>query len=203
MTRITVLKGLIATVALGLVSQVHGELSVEEWQMLDTELDFAFVSEDAPYVENQEVFIDPVNVWYPSAVGDAETIQKLQDETIEALTAALVKAGYSVLETPKSDGLRLHVELIDLKLHPLPDGKNPWEDRFMFDVAPGHMTVVAELRDMKTDAVLLRIADKEKDLDTALEPWAQAQQQLSHWSEAIAGNMTPITEGNWLQVAKK
>ncbi len=201
MTRITVLKGFIAAIFMGWFAQANAELSVEQWQMLDTELDFAFVSEDAPYVENQEVFIDPVNVWYPSAVGDEQTIKKLQDQTVKALTTALSAAGYTVLDTPKSDGLRLHVELIDLKLHPLPNGKNPWEDRFMFDVAPGHMTVVAELKDMSTNAILLRIADKEKQHNSDLDPWAQAEKQLTQWSHAIAGNMTPITEGSWLQVA--
>ncbi|MEM7282328.1 MAG: hypothetical protein AAF438_11940 [Pseudomonadota bacterium] len=201
---IRVTKGIFATAILSLSALASADMPVEHWQMLETELDFVFVSERAPLVERQEIFIDPINVWYPTETGGGdELVEQLQHKSMDSLVQSLNQAGYVVLESPKPGALRLHVELIDLKLHSVPKSGNPWQDRFVFDVTPGHLTLVMELIDIDTNEVLMRAADQEKSLDTNLSPWQQAEDQLLKWSQLIAGNLTPITEGDLFRMAKK
>ena len=191
------LPNVFVTTSLWVLSQgIQAATPVENWLMLDTDLDFAFVSEQAPVVDYQKIVIDPINVWHP-ATDEGNNIAELKALFQGQVTKTLSDAGFEILEKPQPGALRLHVEVIDLKLNPPANGENPWQDRFLFQVSPGKLSFVAEVRDVDTDAVLLRLADHEKDADFSLPVWEQADQQVTVWSQHIANTLGPITQ-EWL-----
>ncbi|MEO1421166.1 MAG: hypothetical protein AAFU66_09470, partial [Pseudomonadota bacterium] len=68
-----------------------------------------------------------------------------------------------------------------------------WQRRFKFDVAPGRVTMVAELIDAKTGNAVVRMADMQDDADSGFA--VNLQSALTNWSTIVATAVaTPSSE---------
>ena len=172
------------------------------WQQINhPSIDFLFVRPAVDFTGYGSVIIDPVSIWYnnDSALTAQEVESNLDEIRLrfhDAFEQALENSGYEVAVVPGHDALRLHVEIIDLRVNRATDNANLWRDRFLFRVLPGRITLVAELADSTTGEVLLRVADLEdsdgnrfttnimtawEDVDAAFDMWsAMISQTISH-----------------------
>ncbi len=168
-----------------------------KWQQINhPSLDFLFVRPAADSTGYRSVIIDPLSIWYSN--DSALTAQEVESNLAElrlrfhgAFEQALKNSGYEVVDVPGHDVLRLHVEIIDLGVDRATANANPWRDRFLFRVLPGHITLVAELADSTTGEVLLRMADLDDsvggrfttDIVTA---WDNVDIAFNMWSAMIS-----------------
>ncbi len=172
------------------------------WQRINhPSLDYLFVRPAADSTRYRGILIDPLSIWYSN--DSALTAQEMESTLDElrlrfrgAFEQALENSGYEIVDVPDHDALRLHVEIIDLRVNGTTANANPWRDRFLFRVMPGHITIVAELADSTTGEVLLRMADLDdsvadrfatdimtvwKNVDIAFDMWsAMIGQTISH-----------------------
>ncbi len=153
-----------ATSAEMLSSESHVPQGTRWQQINHPSLDFLLIRPAADFTGYRSVIIDPLSIWYSN--DSALTVQELE-ANLDGLRLrfhgefeqALEKSGYEVVDVPAHDALRLHVEIIDLRINRPTANAHPWRDRFLFRVLPGHITLVAELADSTTGEVLLRMAD--------------------------------------------
>ncbi len=172
------------------------------WQQINhPSLDFLFVRPGVDSTGYRGIIIDPVSIWYSNdsrltAQEVESNLAKLRLRFHGAFEQALENSGYEIVDVPEHDALRLHVEIIDLRVNGTTGNANPWRDRFLFRVMPGHITLVAELADSTTGEVLLRMAGLDDSLgdpfttdimtawenvDTAFDLWsAMIFQTISH-----------------------
>ncbi len=180
-----------------MVSSESQEPQRTRWQQINhPSLDFLYVRPAVDFTGYHNVIIDPVSIWYSK--DSALTAQEVESNLAElrlrfhgAFEQALENSGYEVVNVPGHDTLRLHVEIIDLRVNRATANANPWRDRFLFRVLPGYITLVAELADSTTGEVLLRMADLDDsvgdrfttDITTA---WENADVAFDMWSEMIS-----------------
>ena len=166
------------------------------WQQINhPSLDFLFVKPVVDSTRYHSVIIDPLSIWYSN--DSALTVQELESNLDElrlrfrgAFEQALENSGYEVVDMPRHDALRLHVEIIDLRVNRVTGNANPWRDRFLFRVLPGHITLVAELSDSTTGEVLLRMADLDDSVGDrfttdVMTAWENVDVAFDMWSATI------------------
>ena len=112
-------------------------------------------------------------------------------------TSVSTPRSLNVVSEPTENALGVHVELIDLKAAPVTAELLDWAKGYRFKVQPGRVTLVAELRDVATGQVLIRMADLEDDASTATE--SQIDAALEQWGDVIAASI--ITHVNGAQLA--
>ncbi len=169
-----------------------------DWQAVDNQqLDYAFINEGAQPGMYNKVLIDPLTVWY--AVDERQdagvwesNVDLLRDRFRAAVQEELDAREIELADEPGPGVLRLHVELVDLKINIDKAYRNPWADRFVFQTMPGRMTVIAELQDAKTDQVLFRLADLESEPVNQAAVWDEVDAALSSWSHTLAQVVTDI-----------
>jgi len=167
------------------------------WQQINhPSLDFLYVRPAVDFTGYHNVIIDPVSIWYSN--DSALTAQEMESNLDElrlrfhgAFEQALEKSGYEIVDVPDHDALRLHVEIIDLRVNPTTANANPWRDRFQFRVLPGHITLVAELADSTTGEVLLRMADLDDSVSDPfttdiMTAWESVDIAFNMWSAMIS-----------------
>jgi len=167
------------------------------WQQINhPSLDFLFVRPAVDFTGYRSVIIDPLSIWYSN--DSALTAQEVEPNVDElrlrfhgAFEQALENSGYEVVDVPAHDALRLHVEIIDLGVNRAAANANPWRDRFLFRVLPGHITLVAELADSTTGEVLLRIADLDDSIGDRfttdiMTAWENVDVAFDMWSAMIS-----------------
>ncbi|MEL6369021.1 MAG: hypothetical protein AAFQ16_13790, partial [Pseudomonadota bacterium] len=74
-----------------------------------------------------------------------------------------------------------------------------WQRRFKFNVAPGRVTMVAELIDAQTGNAIVRMADMQDDADSGFA--VDLQSALTHWSTIVATAVA--TPGGAMQMASR
>ena len=169
-----------------------------DWQAVDNQqLDFAFINEDAQHGMYDKVLFDPLTVWYAvDASQDAGALEgnvdRLRGRFQVVVQEELGARGIEVADEPGAGVLRLHVEIVDLKLNIGKTNRNPWTDRFVFETMPGRMTVVAELQDAQTDDVLFRLADLESESVNEAAVWDEVDAALTSWSHTLGPVITGI-----------
>lgn len=181
---------------LGMGSAVRADsVSTETWTQVDqTQLDFLFVRAGVEFGGFEKIMIDPLSVWHPGGQSHEGHITRLRRLFESSFAHKLEDAGFVIVDRPGASVLRLHVEVIDLKLSEADDFR--LDERFLFDVSPGKITLVAELLDSLSNEVLLRIADKEKSAPAdaqAQGPWEQADRAFHNWSAQFGGVMLGMT----------
>ncbi len=167
------------------------------WQQIDhPSLDFLFVRPAVDSTGYRSVIIDPLSIWYSN--DSALTAQEVESNLDElrlrfhgAFEQALENSAYEVVDVPGHDTLRLHVEIIDLGVNRATANANPWRDRFLFRVLPGHITLVAELADSTTGEVLLRMADLDDSVGDRfttdiMTAWENVDLAFDMWSAMIS-----------------
>ncbi len=185
---------LMASLLLTGAMMISGQAEADNWQRIDgTGLDHVYAKPNADLSGYNRIMVDPLSVWYVEhAKLDEDQVQAnlaaLQSEFRETIEAALERDGYEIVNAPGSGVLRLHVEVIDLKINEPPTAENPFRNRYLFNTEPGKVTLIAELRDSETDEVLIRAADLEKELATA------AAQITSAWVGRSASSIRELVD---------
>ena len=180
-----------------MVSSESQEPQSTRWQQINhPSLDFLFVRPAADLTGYRRVIIDPVSIWYSNE--SALTAQEVESNLDElrlrfhgAFEQALEISGYEIVDAPDHDVLRLHVEIIDLRINGTTAKVNPWRDRFLFRALPGHITLVAELADSTTGEVLLRMADLDDSVGDRfttdfMTAWENVDIAFNMWSAMIS-----------------
>ncbi len=100
------------------------------------------------------------------------------------------KGGYPIVETPGPDVLRVTAGIIELYIN-APDTMQAGRTR-TYAVSTGEATLIAELRDSESGAVLARAADHERAREFATLQWAtrasnraDAKVTLARWARAL------------------
>ena len=180
------------------------------WLQLDSvELDFVFTRRDTDLAGYDRVIVDLVSVWYVNDYGLAQDerdaqIARLQAGFTEASAKALESIGFQIVDEPGPGVLRLHVEIIDLKINQPIANQNPFKDRFLFDVEPGHMTLVAQLQDSISNEILMYVADMENTIDEAElgSLWDQVELAFGNWSTTLSYTVGGSTLANPVRVVR-
>ncbi len=157
----------------------------------------------------RKVLIDPLSVWYaedePSAAA-AANVTALQNRFAAIFRDAFESAGFQIVDVAGEDVLRVHVEIVDLKINRPAPGKNPFAGRYAFDTAWGKLTLVAQFRDGATDEVLVHVADHERDLDapaaSTAELWDQTRLTLADWATGLSGALHDLPAVGAYQLAQ-
>jgi len=167
------------------------------WQQINhPSLDFLYLRPAADFTAYRSVIIDPLSIWYSddSALTAQEVesnLDELQLRFHAAFEQALENFGYEIVDAPDRNALRLHVEIIDLRVNRATANANPWRDRFLFRVLPGYITLVAELADSTTGEVLLRMADLDDSVGgrfttDIMTVWEYIDVAFDMWSAMIS-----------------
>ena len=163
------------------------------------DLDVLYVRPGASLASYTKVMIDPVEVafskeWKPSSMEvsakDREDIRTgLAEEFRDVFTKELQeKGGYQVVTEAGPDVLRVTAGIIDLYITaPDTNSVSPQSRSFVFSA--GQMTLVGELRDSESGAILARVADRKGGQDSTRMTWAtstsnraEARRALAQWA---------------------
>jgi hypothetical protein len=146
--------------------------------------------------------IDPVEVafskdWRPTAMEvtkrDRENIRTGVAEGFrEVFTKELQeKAGYQVVDAAGPDVLRVTAGIIELYIEAPDTGRTSSISR-SWVVSAGNMTLVGELRDSESGAILARVADRSAGRDTGRMDWAtgssnkaEARRIMGQWAAIL------------------
>jgi len=157
---------------------VAKEKPPENWDGLERKkvkgLDNVYVRPNVQFTPYKSVILDATQVEFsknweksfdfhdrPNA-SDMERIKRqLADLMRERFTAQLVEHGYTVVDAPAEDTLRVGTAIIDLFIN-APDTSDPGITK-SYTTSAGRMTLVLEARDGPTGQLLARAVDKRED----------------------------------------
>ncbi|HET9448502.1 MAG TPA: DUF3313 family protein [Steroidobacteraceae bacterium] len=119
----------------------------------------------APY---KSVMLDPVEVafdksWMPRPSMSARDRERVRQELAEEFRIAfadeLVKiGGYKIVQVADADVLRVTAAIVDLYVEAPGVGTSDWSKTYT--VSASRMSLIAELRDAESGAILARVADR-------------------------------------------
>jgi hypothetical protein len=165
-------------------------------------LDLLYVRPGATLSAYSKVMIDPVEVafskdWKPSSMEvsarDREKIRTgVAEGFLEVFSKELQeKGGYQVVDTAGPDVLRVTAGIIDLYIEAPDTGRTSGISR-SWVVSAGQMTLVGELRDSESGAILARVADRAGGRDTGRMEWAtgssnraEARRIMGQWASIL------------------
>jgi len=137
-------------------------------------LDLVYVRPNVQFAPYKSVILDPTQVefsknWEKSfdfhdrpEASDMERIKsKLSELMHERFLKELVEHGYTVVDAPAEDTLRVGTAIIDLFIN-APDTQDAGITR-SYTTSSGRMTLVLEARDGPTSQLLARAVDKRED----------------------------------------
>ena len=183
---------------------------VTEWDGLVrrpvSRMDAVFVLPDADITGYTSVMLDPVQVsfardWDPNRgrrnpasrlnANDIAAIQTgLADMLRESFRAQLEAGGYTLVDQPGPDTLRVTAAIVDLNVT-APDTMTAGRTR-TYTTNSGQMTLVAELRDSVTGDLLARAVDTQRGRNTGAMQFtnnvtntADARRAMGVWANAL------------------
>jgi len=169
-------------------------------------MDAVFVLPDADITGYTSVMLDPVQVsfardWDPNRgrrnpasrlnANDIAAIQTgLADMLRESFRAQLEAGGYTIVDQPGPDTLRVTAAIVDLNVT-APDTMTAGRTR-TYTTNSGQMTLVAELRDSVTGDLLARAVDTQRGRNTGAMQFtnnvtntADARRAMGVWANAL------------------
>ena len=182
-----------------LLAAVVDQANAEAWVPVNhAQLDAVFVEHSAALEGYHSVIVDPLSVWF----GESNLAQKDLEAHLEAFRTAYASAfaqtfatrGLQLVENPGPGVLRVHVEIVDLMVNGYSDDQLEWAEQFAFPTAPDHLTLVAELSDASTGAVVVRVADLGRAND-GQDVWGSVRESFESWGTSLAGVITRQGEG--------
>lgn len=185
------------------------EMPPETWEGLKLVkrpgLDTVYLREGASLAKYQRVMLDPVEVSFdknwnqrrgPELRDEAdpqEIRQNLAKLARDVFRRELEKnGGYPLVDEPGEDVLRVRAQIVDLYINaPEPRGASPTRT---YVLSAGEMTLVAELYDSRTNAILARVIDRERGMERGLNEFqianrvtntAEADRIISNWARRL------------------
>ena len=162
-------------------------------------LDAVYLRPGVEFKAYKTVMIDPVVVafdkdWNPnSAQKDlsrqlgAKDVQRIKDEMAAGFREVFVKelgeGGYTVVEQPAADTLRVMPGLTDVYIN-APDKMSPGRT-YTFAMDAGRMTLVMELRDGPSGQILGRIVDRKVGNNTGVMQIANSVTNSADFRRAV------------------
>jgi hypothetical protein len=177
--------------------------------------DAAFLAPGADFRVYSKIMVDPTQVafrkdWQRNMNDDRDLSRKITDEDAQEILAAartnfddvfheaFSKAGYTVVTTPGPDVLRVATGVVNLYLN-APDTMTATRSR-TYTANAGEATLVMELRDSLTGALLARVLDRRETLDTGMQ-WASRVSNTSDfrnlfrtWSSITVKGLASLKE---------
>jgi len=167
----------------------------------NSKLDLAYRMPGVDLSGYRKIMLDPVEVAFKKQwTRDFNRVSSNDRERIRRDLAELArrvfieeleeKGGYAFVESPGPDVLRVTVAIVELYIN-APDTMSTGRSR-TYTVSTGQATLVAELRDSESGAVLARAADRERGQESATMQWttradnlADARKILSEWARTL------------------
>jgi hypothetical protein len=169
-----------------------------------------YIRDGATLAGYNKVMIDPVQVAFDKSWSrdrrdiredERERIrQELADEFRQVFTEVLEEGGrYQIVETGGPDVLRVTAAILDLYAT-APDVQRAGRNK-TYTVSAGRMTLVAELRDTESGAILARVADRKEASNSNTFTWttrasntADARRILRSWAGALRKGLDSARE---------
>ena len=153
-------------------------------------VDIAYVGVNVDFSKYRRLMADDMGIFYPtnSSTSDAD-IARVRNAFREAFRERV--KDYDIVDAPADDVLKVRASLIDLRNAQVADVPNIRRDINEI-LVPGKLTFMIEMRDSKSDALLLRAADTEKspriDLpDDGTADMSEVEAAARHWAD-LFGN---------------
>jgi Protein of unknown function (DUF3313) len=175
-------------------------------------IDVAYVRPGATLAPYKRVMLDPAQVafskdWDPEKTGSRMKLSADEREKIRTGLATLFdktfkeelekKNGYPVVTEAAPDVLRVSAALVDVYAN-APDTMEPGRTR-TYVMNAGHATLIAELRDSETGAILARVADLQEARDnsflqvsSSVENSAEARAMVSRWARILRSRLDAV-----------
>lgn len=174
-------------------------------------IDVAYVRPGSSLAPYKQLLLDPADVafskdWDPEKTGSRMKLTEEEREKIRSdlatlftktFKAELEKGGYPVVDRPGPDVLRVAAGLIDVYIN-APDVMTPGRTR-TYVANAGRMTLIAELRDSETGAVLARVADQREaredislQLSNSVENSAEARAMIANWARILRSRLDAV-----------
>jgi len=210
--RRTLLPGLcaLAAVAFLMISYIYADApSASREQTIDglvrlenSRVDVAYVAPGMTLAPYSKVMLDPPDVafkrdWrsrHPEITGeDAVRLRaELSASFHDVFAGELQKGGYALVYQPGPDVLMVRASIIDLDIA-APDRRGvPGPQPTTYVISSGEMTLLAELRDSQSGALLARVADRKKGRESpelrvanAITNATEARNAFTHWATLL------------------
>ena len=174
-------------------------------------IDVAYMRPGVSLVQYRRILLEPVQVafskdWDPERTGSRMKLSGEEREKIRADLAGLFmktfeqeveKGGYAVVDTAAPDVLRVTPQLVDVYIN-APDVMTPGRDR-TYVMSSGRMTLIAELRDSETGAILGRVADQTEgrddlyfELASSVANSAEARRAIADWARILRARLDAV-----------
>jgi Protein of unknown function (DUF3313) len=174
-------------------------------------IDVAYVRPGATLAPFKRVMMDPAQVafskdWDPERTGSRMKLTSEEREKIRTELAQLFdktfkeeleKGGYPVVTEAAPDVLLVTAALIDVYAN-APDTMEPGRSR-TYVMNAGHATLIAELRDSETKAILARVADLQEARDdgflqisNSVANSAEARAMVQRWARILVKRLDTV-----------
>jgi hypothetical protein len=165
----------------------------------NAKVDVLFVAPGVSLAKYREVMLDPVEVAFKADWHEKhpevtrEDVARLRGQFSATFHDAFVQelqrnGGYPIVNEPGPDVLRLRASIVDLDIS-APDTRSPGAPPTRYVISPGEMTLLAELRDSESGALLARAADRQRgrqsgelQVATGATNAAAAQRAFKFWA---------------------
>ena len=162
-----------------------------------------YVRPGATLARYKRVILDPVEVafdrsWMPRPPVKAQDRERIRRELAAEFRATFAdelanKGGYEVVEAAEPDVLRVTASIVDLYIQQPGVGTSQWDT---YVVSASRMSLIGELRDAESGAILARVADRRAAASPGRIPgsvqWttkktnrAEARRVLRIWAELL------------------
>ncbi|MEJ1961562.1 MAG: DUF3313 family protein [Gammaproteobacteria bacterium] len=172
-------------------------------------LDAVYLRDGASLAKYKKVMLDPVEVSFDKNWNANRTLTgsniagsgKVDTQKIRTELAKLArdvtrrelerKNGYPLVDAPGDDVLRVRAQIVDLYIN-APDSMTPGLRSYV--VSAGEMTLIAELYDSQTNALIGRVVDRQRGLEqgpydlqiaNSVTNTAEADRILSIWARRL------------------
>jgi hypothetical protein len=169
-------------------------------------LDAVYLRDGVSLARYKKVMLDPVEVsfdknWDPKRTGSVSTFSRVDTQAIRDDLAKLArqvtkrelerKDGFPLVDAPGEDVLRVRAQIVDLYIN-APDTMTPGSRTFVLNA--GEMTLVADLYDGHTNALIGHVIDRQRGLENGpfdlqianrVTNTAEADRILSGWARRL------------------
>lgn len=178
-------------------------------------LDEVYVRPGASLAGYRRVMLDPVEVsfdknWDPRSkyrldTADPQAIRvDLAKNAREVFRAELEKGGYTLVDTPGTDVLRVRASIVDLYIN-APETNTPGIVH-TYVLESGEMTLLADLFDSNTNTLLVHVRDRDRgrrnptfEIANRVTNTADARRVLSEWARQLRSALDSAKAGEGKQ----